>query len=238
MIDRSVISLLFFLIFLPGISLAADSDSFSAPASVSIVETGSSDPEMVSGIKKLTVRIKDFGKNLAGTTELLKKAIPGAGVLRWIKEQAFKIVFLIVSLVIIFITINFYMQKAEKSRFLTTTRLSVMDKEVQRACRNIESHFAMPDYSVKKLCEELVTGEAFLEALFQKELGMTIEEFIAQVRINHARILLNKDPGVPAVELASLCGFRDTQMFYDAFLHITGTGFPEYAASQSAGEAL
>jgi len=238
LIDRSVISLLFFLVFLHGFSLAADSDSFSAPVSASIVETGSSDPEPVSSVKKFTGKIKDFGKNLAGTTELLKKAIPGAGVFRWIKEQAFKIVFLIVSLVIIFITVNFYMQKAEKSRFMTTTRLSIMDKEVQRACRNIESNFAMPDYSVKKLCEELVTGEAFLEALFQKELGMTIEEFIAQVRINHARILLNKDPGVPAVELASLCGFRDAQTFSDAFLHITGTGFPEYAATQSAGEAL
>lgn len=238
LIVRSAVVLLFFVFFLHGFSGQVENqEKYSSSDTVlnSSVDADSSDS--LAGGKSLSDKLKGLGKGLSGIVAFVKKTIPGSGIIAWVKVRIGKIIFLCISLVVIFYTINFYRQKTEKTRFLTTTRLSIMDKEVQRACRNIETNFADPEYSVKRLCEELVTGEAFLEALFQKELGMSVGEFIGQVRINHARILLNKTPSLTPEELAFRCGFPDAEAFSRSFRSIAGIGFSEYINSPGLSQA-
>lgn len=145
-----------------------------------------------------------------------------------IKTHATKILFLAGSLILVLITIQFYWNYQERGRFMTTTRLSIMDKEVQRACRYIEEHYSDPALDIESICGALVTGGAFLEALFMKELGLSIAEFIAQVRINRAKIAIRKNPNLEADALARMVGYTDTNEFLARFETITGSRWQSY----------
>ena len=117
-------------------------------------------------------------------------------------------------------------KKAEK-RFMTTTRLSLMDGEVRRACVHIEKHFADPALTPVAVCTAIVTGESFLEALFQKELGMSIAGYIAQARIHHARQLIKENPAAEAAAVAAQAGFTDVAAFKALFEKLTGSTFED-----------
>jgi AraC-like DNA-binding protein len=146
-----------------------------------------------------------------------------------------KILFLACSFILILITIQFYQNYRERNRFMTTTRLSIMDKEVQRACRYIEEHYSDPALNLEVICSALVTGGAFLEALFMKELGLSIEDFIMQVRINRAKIALRKNPDMPVDTLARSVGYADQNDFLGRFEAVTGSGWKSYRDALAKG---
>jgi two-component system response regulator YesN len=110
-----------------------------------------------------------------------------------------------------------------------------MDKEVQRACRLIEKQYEDPDLDLRKICQELVTGEAFLAALFVKELGLSVGDFIAQVRINRAKITLRRNPEIPAATLARSVGFADEKELKGLFERITGADIATYTKAVKSG---
>ncbi|MBN1577699.1 MAG: helix-turn-helix transcriptional regulator [Chitinispirillaceae bacterium] len=145
-----------------------------------------------------------------------------------VKVHLKKSCFLIGSIVLVLITLRFYQNYRERGRFMTTTRLSIMDKEIQRACRYIEAHYDDPALDLQGICSALVTGGAFLEALFIKELGLTVDDFITQVRINRAKIALRKNPGLPVDVLARSVGFGDSEVFMKRFADITGIDCQSY----------
>ena len=118
--------------------------------------------------------------------------------------------------------------RSERRAFVTKTRLSIMDKEVQKACNYIEKNYRNSGLSVETICKDLVTGKAFLEALFKQDLGIEIEAFITHVRINRARILLESKPGIDADVAATATGFLTTESFSSAFSGIVGVSFENY----------
>jgi len=124
-------------------------------------------------------------------------------------------------------------KKGEK-RFMTTTRLSLMDGEVRRACVHIEKHFADPALAPGVVCAAIVTGEPFLEALFQKELGMSIAGYIAQARIHHAKQVIKENPAAEAAAVATLAGFSDTALFTTTFEKLTGFTFEDFPRKTGA----
>jgi AraC-like DNA-binding protein len=136
------------------------------------------------------------------------------------------ILFLLVIMIVLFI--RHIMTRADRPAFVTTTRLSVMDKEVQTACRYIEKNYRNTELSLDLICEELITGKAFLNALFCQELGLCVEEFITQVRINRARIFLDKPIDADAETTAQQSGFMEANAFRDAFKKIVGVSFEDY----------
>jgi len=149
-------------------------------------------------------------------------------------------VILILSTIIIGLVVRLFLKKRRQPLFLTTTRLSVMDKEVQKTCRYIEKNFADPGLCLDSICKELVTGAAFLEALFEKELGLGVSEFIGHVRVNRARILIEKDPSTPLETAVIETGFASAEAFSICFKTITGTSFKDYCAlraSRVSGDA-
>jgi|GEM_PF-2093234 len=152
-------------------------------------------------------------------------------ILRTIFRYIRHVVVLIICCGIILYTISFYRKKADTKRFLTSTRLSVMNKEVQIACNYMEKYFENPDLSVESICKALVTGPAFLEALFERELGMSVSDFLLQVRINRAKKILEKRPLEPADEISLQVGFTDSKLFIKRFKEITGLSFEEYQSS-------
>jgi AraC-like DNA-binding protein len=180
-------------------------------------------------IRKHSASGKKFLSVVAAVKVLTQKNMKFiSGPLQLVTLHGRKLIIPAVLFLIIMLTISLYRERHEKGRFMTTTRLSIMDKEVQRACRFIEEHFNDTDLGTERICAELVTGGAFLEALFVKELGLTVDDFIAQVRINRAKIALRKTPAMPLESLVHLCGYTDVQQFIDRFTAITGCSLDEY----------
>lgn len=147
---------------------------------------------------------------------------------------AIRAVIIILSTITIGLVVRVLLKKRRQPLFLTTTRLSVMDKEVQKTCRYIEKNFADPGLCLDSICKELVTGAAFLEALFEKELGLGVSEFIGQVRVNRARVLIEKDPSMPLETAAIETGFASAEVFSTFFKAITGTSFKDYCALRAS----
>ena len=150
-------------------------------------------------------------------------------LLRHIKHLFFFILFAGILLSVIVL----YRRKIDSRRFMTSTRLSIMDREVQLACKHMEDNYADPELSVESICRALVTGPAFLEALFERELGMSVTEFLYHVRINRSKLLLKKDPEIDQEELLNQIGFGDYDLFLRKFNEITGVTVEEYLDSLS-----
>lgn len=111
---------------------------------------------------------------------------------------------------------------------MTTMRLSLMNSEVQRACVHIEKDFGDPVLSPQSVCAAIITGKPFLEALFEKELGMSISAYINHVRIHHAKLLARAAPETSGPEMAARVGFSDSAAFEMQFKLVEGGDFAAY----------
>lgn len=151
---------------------------------------------------------------------------------------AARIVILLLSIIIIGLVVWFVRRTNKQGAFLSTTRLSVMDKEVQKTCKYIEKNYAKTDLSVEMICSDLVTGEAFLEALFKKELGLSVDQFTTYVRINRARIFIENNLLASAETVGMETGFATTEMFTAAFKKILGKSFEEYRELRAQRETV
>jgi len=178
------------------------------------------------GPSKPRKRIRVGG--IAGRAALFIKRQP---LVRAARRYAAHLFVLALSLAVIGLAVGFFMRRRDSERFLTTTRLSIVDKEVRRACNYIEKNYDNADLSVDYICDELVTGAAFLQALFAHELGMSVDDFIVQVRMNRARMALGDNPDTPPAELALMVGYGDEKLFARTFHETTGVSLDEYKAN-------
>ncbi|MBN1307888.1 MAG: helix-turn-helix transcriptional regulator, partial [Chitinispirillaceae bacterium] len=184
-----------------------------------------------------SLRRRKFIGFASAISRTLGKKVSGAYKrIAGVKVHLKKICFMVGSFILILITLQFYQNYREGGRFMTTTRLSIMDKEVQRTCRYIEAHYDDPALDLQTICSALVTGGAFLEALFIKELGLTVDDFIVQVRINRAKIALRKNPELPLDVLARSVGYDDREAFIRRFEAVTGIGCQSYREALAQGD--
>jgi AraC-like DNA-binding protein len=131
-------------------------------------------------------------------------------------------------LCIFFIILNRYRAKKDEKRFMTTTRLSLMDGEVQRACLHIEKQFMDPSMTPASVCGSIVTGQPFLETMFERELGMSVAAYIDQVRIHHARQIVQWNPAAEAAFIAEHTGYSNAAELVQHFNRVTGGDFYDY----------
>jgi methylphosphotriester-DNA--protein-cysteine methyltransferase len=146
--------------------------------------------------------------------------------------NALYIIFFGVSLAVISATLFFYLRKRDTRRFLTTMHLSVLDPTVQKGCRYIESNYMNPKLAANDVCRELVTGEAYLNALFVKEIGIDVQDFITQVRVNSVKYLLAANPGQDPGKVFTQSGFADRGTAEKSFTRLCGIDVEEYVRSQ------
>ncbi|MBN2035160.1 MAG: helix-turn-helix transcriptional regulator [Chitinispirillaceae bacterium] len=126
----------------------------------------------------------------------------------------------------------------DEKRFMTTTRLSLMDGEVQRACLHIEKHFMNPGMTPASVCSAIVTGRPFLETMFEKDLGMSIAGYIDQVRIHHVRQIITWNPAADSPFIAAHAGFPDTSALVNAFKEITGADLESFRAEKQRSSKM
>ncbi len=164
-----------------------------------------------------------------GFMDYLKARLKGLYLLI---KPVLSILLLILIVLIPVAGIYFLIRRAKESRkFLTTTRLSIMDKQIQRACHYIEKNYQNKDLSVQEICNELVIGATFLENLFHKELGMGVQDFINQVRINRALQIIDETLGADNQSIAFDCGYSSEDDFREVFKKVTHVSVEEYRKS-------
>jgi len=138
-------------------------------------------------------------------------------------ESPIGIVIMILIVLAIVITLIMKLKRGKSSnKFLTQTRISIMDREVQIICGYIEEHFAQKNLTAQTVCEDVSTGLSFAEGLFSKELDMTIDEFIAHVRIHQSVDMINRGFTGEITQLMDQCGYENESQFQADFTDITG----------------
>jgi len=190
-------------------TLAADTPKIdtSAIKALAVTDTSTAAP---GGVDTATTAAGKDSTILPDAEEKAKKPLlAGSKLFQWIAANIFYIVFFGVSILIVAAALYYFLTRKDARRFLTTTRLSVLDKMVQKGCRCIESNYADPNLSVDTVARELITGPAYLDALFVKEVGIDVHDFIAQVRVNSIKNILSENPSANMDDACSRSGFKN-----------------------------
>jgi YesN/AraC family two-component response regulator len=77
------------------------------------------------------------------------------------------------------------------------------------------------DIQIKKLSDKVDLHPVYLGALFKKETGITIKEYITKIRINYAENLLSME-NASVSKVAIQCGFDDIYYFSKVFKKYKG----------------
>lgn len=97
---------------------------------------------------------------------------------------------------------------------------------VQKVMTLIDSDLTA-DLSLKRFADILSVNPSYLSALFKKETGKTLTEYVAQKRIEHAAYLL-RTTNLQIQTVAQHCGIYDVNYFAKIFKKIIGKTPKEY----------
>lgn len=100
---------------------------------------------------------------------------------------------------------------------------------VARAVAYQKEHFEEP-ISLSAIADGIGVNGSYLSRVFHEETGTTLTDYLNQIRIDHAKRLMEKD--VPLKEIVSLCGFRNYNYFLRIFKRYTGRAPKEYMVGQ------
>lgn len=113
-------------------------------------------------------------------------------------------------------------------------------KELQNSCRSvfevkkcIRKNYADNDLSVKNLAEEVYLTPTYLSALFKKETGQNISDYIVEVRIEKSKEFL-KNNKLKLHEVARNVGYNDSNYYAKAFKKMEGVTPSEYREKYSS----
>lgn len=91
----------------------------------------------------------------------------------------------------------------------------------------IDDHFSEQEISLEQISLEFSYNKKYLSTAFKKHFKIGLIDYLNQVRINHACMLIEENySGVS--DIAFLCGFRDAMYFSKVFKRITGLSPKEF----------
>lgn len=90
------------------------------------------------------------------------------------------------------------------------------------------------DLSLSSLARQLSVNPSYLSALFKKEVGTTLTEYVSRRRVNHAMLLLEAT-SLQIQTIAQQCGIPDVNYFTRTFKKYAGVTPKEYRAAQRTG---
>ena len=98
---------------------------------------------------------------------------------------------------------------------------------VSSVIRYIHGHYKEPDLSIQEIAGTVHLSVGYLSSIFRKETGMTIKNYLTELRINKARELLEKDE-MKIGDVSRMVGYRSSQYFSQAFYKSVGVLPTEY----------
>ena len=97
----------------------------------------------------------------------------------------------------------------------------VQESQASELGKRIEAHLDDSEFSLKSLAQELGFSPNHLSLLIKKELGIPFQDYLVQVRIKQAKLLL-LTTDLKIYEIAERCGFEDINYFSQRFKHQVG----------------
>ena len=82
--------------------------------------------------------------------------------------------------------------------------------------------FLDPEISLESICEELKINRTYISAYLNKENGMTFRNFLNKNRIEYAKDIMRKNPGISLEAIAKSSGFLSTSQFNKKFKELEG----------------
>lgn len=105
------------------------------------------------------------------------------------------------------------------------------NKYVAEIKRYIHSTYPDP-IKISEIAESLSINRSHLYRIFKKETGIGVEDYIINIRMDHAKLLL-KDTSLSVATVASLAGYKNYTTFFKRFKLATGVTPIEYRQRES-----
>lgn len=99
-------------------------------------------------------------------------------------------------------------------------------KVIKEVISYIDFHYA-EDLNLTFFAEMFSLSKNYLSGLFKKEAGITLTDYIHQVRIRHAITLINSS-SLPVTTVAASCGYNDINYFIRLFKRTCGMSPKQY----------
>lgn len=100
---------------------------------------------------------------------------------------------------------------------------------VNKCIKYVDEHYS-ETISLQELADSLDINNAYLSRIFKKETGISLSDYINQVRIETAKELI-EHTNKKMYEIAELSGYNSTQRFFQAFKKIVGKAPGDYRKS-------
>lgn len=97
---------------------------------------------------------------------------------------------------------------------------NTVDFRIKKSIRYITEHYA-EDLTLQFMAEQYGLNPVYFGALFKKETGTSMRNFLMEIRMNHAEVML-KSGEYSISETAELCGYTDVVYFRKLFKLIKG----------------
>lgn len=116
---------------------------------------------------------------------------------------------------------------AELISLLDTQRANAYSRTVTNAIAFVHSHYADAELSLNDIADSLHISVGYLCALFKQETGVTLKNYITDVRIEAAKRLLQKGHA-KIYEICTAVGYQTSQYFSQVFYKKVGMYPAEY----------
>ena len=107
-----------------------------------------------------------------------------------------------------------------------------IEKTLNRIKRQLISNFHDSDFNVTELLKQSGYAEDYIRAHFKKLVGKTPVAYLNELRINHAKDLINiYQNSMPLIDISFNCGFDDYIYFSRKFKQVVGVSPNAYEKS-------
>ena len=103
----------------------------------------------------------------------------------------------------------------------TVTKYQSAYTQAEQAAMMMQRGFSQPSLTVCEIAKQLYISEVYLRRIFHTTYGMSPKQYLDDVRIEHAKVLL-ESRYYSQQEIATRCGYDDVKYFRTAFKHHTG----------------
>ena len=100
-------------------------------------------------------------------------------------------------------------------------------KIAQAAKAYIEISYADPELNLDQITQQVFINSSYLRAVFKKEIGMTVTDYVTHFRMQKAKDLLGRG-NIRLADIAELIGFSDPSYFSKSFKKFFGYSPSEY----------